>query len=462
MKKRSRFGFVALMICFVMLFSAACSGNNNNNAANTTASPTNNSASNTTDESTPPVEVVEDKTPVTIKFANWAGSETYEAVNKAFTAKYPWITVETVVTGTVVNTVEESIAANDPIDVFFNGTFSDVVSKNLAEDLTPYIANDQEFQAYNFLPNIVEQYNVDSKQMALPRGTEAFLVYYNKDLMNELGIEKPALDWSWEDLRQLAIKATDPTKGRYGFGLTGMSSVFGWSMIATANGHAANPYMLNEDLTASVADQPDVLADLQWFRDLIDKDKVMLDNKAQAAAGVTEDLWVTGNALFTIHVSPLMENWKTQLKFNWDVLPFPKGTAKQVGLMWNQPLFMSKAGKHKDAVWKFIKFFTTSKEAQDIFLANATLLPNTPDASMKDMLSALPFYEKYDVDALLHAVSTAISDPTNSMVGGDIINAMWNDFHTQTTAEGISPYDFFPAAVEKANKDLVQRNAELK
>ncbi len=459
---KSRMLYVVLVLALVLVFTSACGSKKAGDTG--TPAPATESASVAPSEApsaepsvTTAPEDTEDHTPVTIQFANWAGSDTYAQVNAAFMRKYPWITVQWMFLGDV----EKSIASGRPIDVWFAQTFGDVYAKNLEEDLTPYIAKDAAFKAYNFLPGVNEQYNINGKQLAITRGTEAFLVYYNKELMEEYGLTKPGYDWSWEDLRTMAIKATDPSKKRYGFGQVGITTQFGPQTIPVANGHAKYSYMLDENYN-SISSNPDVLADLGWFRDLIDKDKVLLDAKAAKAAGVTTDLWSTGQALFTIHVSPLMENWDKSLKFAWDVMPFPKGTTTQTGLIWEQPLMMSKAGTHKDASWKFISFFTTSKEAQNLFYSNATLLPNTPDENIADLLKSLPFYKKYDVDALIYAVNHGAPDPTNSMIGGDLVAGDWAAYVGATGTDGTTPFDYFPKTNEKLNKDLADRRAQVK
>ncbi len=459
---------LAVTMIAVLLIAAACSNGNNEASISPSASPAPSespSAASTelaASETTPAVE--EDRTPVTIKFANWANSETYTKVMEAFTKKYPWIKVEFVYTGEkgIKTLMEESVAAGAPIDVFFDGNMDNARNDDLAEPLDAYIANDPEFQKYNFLPGIMEQFNIKGRQLALPRGTEAFLVYYNKDLLEEYGLEKPSYDWTWEDLRQMAIQATDPATQRYGLGGDGIVYIFGSPALPMANGHAANIYGLNETLTKSLMDQPEVMDDMQWFANLIAQDKVLLDKQASEAAGIKEDRWTSGNALFTIHVSALMETWDTALKFNWDVLPIPKGTARQVGLMWNQPLIMTKASKHKDAVWKFMSFYTTSPEAQAIFYEKATLLPNTTDADMKTVLSGSAFYDKYDIDAIMHAVATAVPDPTSYMAGGGAVAGVHNEWAVNKLFnERMSPYDYFPAAVEKLNKDIAEAQAKF-
>ncbi|WP_309120215.1 sugar ABC transporter substrate-binding protein [Paenibacillus sp.] len=453
--KSSKVIFI-LTLVLALLVVSACSSNSTGNEPAPADQDTNiaDESAPTTDEE-PVVE--EDKTPVTIKFTNWANSETYNKVNEAFMKKYPWITVEFVYSGEKgpQGTVEASIAAGDPIDVYFDGSLSGNLKSNLAEDLTPYIEKDEEFKNYPFLEGIMEQFNVDGKQWALPRGTEAFLVFYNKDLLEEYGLEKPSNDWTWEQMREMAMKATDPAKGRFGLGGDGIFYMFGSPVLPMANGHAPNLYALDETKTKSLADQPDVMDDLQWFADLALKDKVLLNKATSEANNIKEDRWSTGNALFTIHVSPLMETWDKSLEFNWDVLPFPAGTSKQVGIMWNQPLMMTKASKHKDAVWKFMKFYTTSPEAQQIFMERATLLPNSKDANMKEVLTSLPFYAKYDVNAILYAVDHAVPDPSSYMKGGNLVTASFNEWvANKLINESMSAYDYFPAATEKLNNDL--------
>ncbi|MFD2329166.1 ABC transporter substrate-binding protein [Cohnella sp. GCM10020058] len=460
MKKIVGFKPVFRMALVMMVASAvaACSNNNGNSSSSPTAStqPSASGAASASPEGTKEL----DQTPVTLRFAAWvpAENEAFTKIARAFEKKYPWVKVEwNFVNDNMMQAVTESIAGDNPIDVFWGATFYDYVAQGIAEDLSPYIAKDKDFQAYEFNPGILEPFQVDGKQYALSRGNDTFLVYYNKDLLNKYGLEAPANDWTWEDLKEMAKAATNPAEKDYGIANSALWFQYGATTLPNANGHAPKNRMMNEDFTKNLADgsNQDVLDDLQWMLDWVTKDGIMLNTKRAAEAGVEGDTWMNGQSLFMLHVSPLIPAYKDQLKFDWDIAPMPKGTAKQVGMSFINPMMITKASKHKEMAWEFMKFWTATVEGQKLVMDAGGTLLNTPSQELTDYFNQLPVYANINKEALIMASKVGEIDPAITMKGGEkvseAINAWAGD---KGYTEEVSAFDYFPAAMQKVNEEL--------
>ncbi|WP_409346105.1 ABC transporter substrate-binding protein [Paenibacillus sp. MBLB4367] len=447
--KKSKSVIMLLIVMMLAVVAAACGG-----SGGTKTEP---------EGSAEPTKKTE-KQPVTIKIATWVGkdNEPFQAIPKAFTKKFPWINVEWIFVdkgpGAVHDAVTQSIAAGDPIDVFWHNSFVDTVIKDFAEDLTPYIGKDPDFKSYKFLPGYLETFQWKGKQYALSRGNDVFLVYYNKDLLKKYGLEPPKNDWTWEDLKLMAKKATNPAENHYGISNHALWFQFGSTVLPYVNGHAENFNMLNGDMTKSVADQPDVLADLQWMLDWVTKDGIMLNPKRAKEKGLPEaqaTMWMNGQSLFTLHVSPNIPGFKNSLKFGWDVAPMPRGTAKQAGMSFINPMFVSKASKHKEEAWEFMKFWAATTEGQKLLIDAGGTFPNTDNPEIVNYFKAHKQFEGLNNDALVYASKIAKIDPTIIMLGGSVSGKMITDWtNGKGYGEEASPYDYFPPAAEKLNKDL--------
>jgi multiple sugar transport system substrate-binding protein len=409
-----------------------------------------------------------DKTPVTISVLTWVdpNREDWKGFREQFTKKYPWITVEWLHKGTLdsVKYLQKRIAAGDPVDVFWDFTSHEAIRGNYAEDLTPWIEKDKEFQEYKFLAGINEPFKVDGKQYGLSRGNDAFVIYYNKDLLKEYGLEAPTKDWTWEDLKEMAKKATNPAAGHYGIGGANIWFEYGAPSYVLSNGHSGANRLLNEDHSKMLA-TPEVLDDLQWMLDWIVKDEIMLNPKRMKEKGIEGDLWATGNALFNLHVSPAIGGYKQKLKFDWDIAPFPKGSVSQSSISFNNPMFIAKASKHKEAAWLFMKWWTASIEGQKALMDIGMSLPNSDLPEIVEHFKNVELYEGLDKDALIFAAKIGVTDPYTTMIGGNIARKAFNDWaglKGEGFAEEVSAYDYFPAVVEQANKDLAEEIKKYK
>lgn len=462
-----KFLMVAMILAFVFV-TAACGGGNNNPAAE-------DPKPNNTGENTPKDDPKPEDTPkadpgekVKIRIATWVAADSaFKKIGDAFTALNPNIEVEIVfVNGSaeVIPTLTQAVAANDPIDLFWHDEFTTPIVQGFADDLTPFIDSDPDFKNYEFSPGRLEQFQFKGSQYALSRGNDAFLVYYNKDILNKYGLTAPSNDWTFEQMVDMAKKATNPAEKTWGFEGAGLINEFLGMVMPVANGHAAHSLMMNEDYTKFLGDDPAVLDDLQSVADFVQKDGTMLNDQGKEANGVAGvDLWSSGQALFTVHVSPLIPGWKESLKFNWDVAPYPAGTAKQVNMIFDNPMFLSKAGKNKEAAWKFMKFWAASVEGQKVLIDIGGTFPNSPNPEIVEHFKNAEIYKGLNTDALNYAASHGEIHATRVMIGANELNgfiATWA--HGKAVSEGVSAHDYFPSGTEALNKKLQELQDKYK
>lgn len=410
------------------------------------------------------------KEKVTLKVATWVPKENegFQAIPKAFSEKFPHVEIEWIFVqngpGGVYNVLTENIAAGSPVDVFWHNNFPDTVMKQFAEDLTPWIEKDSEFQAYSFLPGHLDLFKWKGRQYALSRGNDLFVVFYNKELLRKYGLDAPQNDWTWEDLKAMAKKATNPAEKHYGISNHSTWFQFGATVLPYVNGNAGNINMLSEDMLHSVADQPKVLDDLAWVQNWMTEDGIMLNPRRSKEAGVEEAqgaTWTNGQSLFHLHVSPSIAGFRTALKFDWDVAPMPAGTKTQASLSFNNPMFVAKASKHKEEAWEFIKFWAATVEGQKLLIDAGGTFPNTDNPEIVDYFKANKLYEGLNTTALVYSSEKAKIDPTIIGLGGTINSGVFVNWATaKGFAEEESPYDFFPPRVEKLNKDLQELAAQ--
>jgi xylobiose transport system substrate-binding protein len=97
-------------------------------------------------------------------------------------------------------------SANKP-DVFYNwggGSIRTYARDDLLVDLTPYFDKDKAWQD-KFLPSVLDAGKIDDKYYGVPaRGMQPIILFYNKAVFSDLGVEPPK---TWTELMTVVDKA---------------------------------------------------------------------------------------------------------------------------------------------------------------------------------------------------------------------------------------------------------------
>ena len=176
-----------------------------------------------------------------LKIVAWDVNTTnyYTAQKEAFEATHPGITIEYVDVasqeyGTKVNTM---LAGGDESDIFMIKTVPDILNwcnAGYAEPLNAYIERDN-YDLSGFV-GMEKGYNFDGVQASLPFRSDFWVLFYNKTLFDEAGVDYPTNDMTWEQYKDLAIKMTDASKGIYGCHYhTWLSAVVNWAVCDGVN-----------------------------------------------------------------------------------------------------------------------------------------------------------------------------------------------------------------------------------
>lgn len=287
----------------------------------------------------------------------------YQPYIDAFNTKYPTVSIklETYsISGNNNEQIEKQFfskaASSDIVEPF---SFNNMAIDGKLEDLTPYIENDEILEGANLAEGFLVKHKSTNKVYALRHAQTSQWVYINKDMMRSLQMEMPSNDWTYDDLLDMAIKATNPEKGEYG-----LSELPYTSSYVIANGHSDNFYYANMDWTQSIADDPEIWNDIQWIQDLIYKWKVIPMHKVDPSIGWSDEGdFASNKALFTF-VTPrntfrdLKTEFLDKLTFEWDILPMPRGLEKQVTAHFiSSFLGITANSDHKEEAFLFLNFF---------------------------------------------------------------------------------------------------------
>jgi multiple sugar transport system substrate-binding protein len=129
-------------------------------------------------------------------------------------------------------------------------------------DISEYLANDDRDVANSedYFPGIWQTVALNDGVYGLPWIAQPVVLYYNKAIFDEMGVDYPTADWTWDQFRETAIQLT--TEDHYGFTMNSWPPIhmFIWSFGGE---------VISEDLQTSPIDTPEAIAGAQFYADMI-------------------------------------------------------------------------------------------------------------------------------------------------------------------------------------------------
>lgn len=269
MKKK----LMVLTMAAVMVLSTGCSGG--------TKAPTDAPSESKADAvAEAPAEAPEDvKEPVTIKFANYALLEQgYEQfwndVKTNFEKDNPNITIEYVTApyGELVNQVINMAGGGDKVDMIFGeiGWVPGLADSGLTIPVTEVLPADY---LADFHPAILDSFNIDGEAYGLPMYVSPYVLYYNKDLFEQAGLDPNMPPTTYDEMMECAAKLSELKDANgnkvYAFGQTTAS--------VPVSGSSLNAMIFNFGGTL-LDDEGNLSIENQGFRDAVEMLKT-LDEK---------------------------------------------------------------------------------------------------------------------------------------------------------------------------------------
>lgn len=110
---------------------------------------------------------------------------------------------------------------------------------------------------------LVDMYNIDGVQYALPKDFDTIGVWYNKAIFDEMGVEYPKDDWTWEDMAEKAKQLTKADGSVYGIVASYETQVGIYNTIPAFGG-----YVISDDKKTSGYNLPETKEGIQCWVDL--------------------------------------------------------------------------------------------------------------------------------------------------------------------------------------------------
>lgn len=214
--RKKIFSILLVVTMFATLFTAC--GSKEPKTPDNQGTPTQTPSDNTAEE-TP-----DNKEAITLKWAIWDKDLTpyWVALKENYEATHQNVTIELVDLGstdymTVLATeLSGSGSEFDVVTIKDIPGYATLVSKNTLEPLDNYIAEaGMDLSLYG---GVDSQIRVDGSLYQLPFRNDFWVIYYNKDIFDNAGVEYPTNDMTFEEYDALARKVANPTYGSQIYG----------------------------------------------------------------------------------------------------------------------------------------------------------------------------------------------------------------------------------------------------
>ncbi len=344
-----------------------------------------------------------------------SGKAVEELVNR-FNASQAAITVVATYQGDYTSAMAKiysSIAGNSLPNVTQVGGAPLLGSSGVLVPMTDFIQADPSFDINQILPAFLDYNTADGTLWALPFNNSVPVMYYNKNLFTNAGLDPAAPPQNLDELLAAAQKLTlDP-------GNTGTPSQRGlnfrdddqWYLSALFLENGAQ--IVSADQSQVLYNSPEAVAMLQLWGDWATKYKVMPVN--QHAEAQTD--FQAGKLGMFVGSSALVTSLESSATFELGVAMFPAvGTVRKAPIGGGSlAVFKNKDPRITQASWDFVKFMAS--KASQIYLTTQTgYIPIYKDALDWPEIKAL-----FDVDpnrmAAIQELDYAVAIPEFSALG---------------------------------------------
>ncbi len=214
-----------------------------------------------------------------VSWADYRELSLEQEVVDSFTVRHPEIPVcvESLSgSGIYREKVLTSIAAGTPPGVFLLDGIDipAFVNRGVLLDLAPFAAR-AGLNTAAFHAGVLELFRRDDGLFAFPKGFTPMVMYYNRTMFEDAGIEPPRGEWSWAEFRAIADSLTRDTDGDGRTDIWG----FGWpreffylqSWIWTGGGDLLSP---DAARASGYLDSPETRSAVRFYLDLAVRDSV--------------------------------------------------------------------------------------------------------------------------------------------------------------------------------------------
>src|SRR5918999_378608 len=236
----------------------------------------------------------------------------------------------------------------------------------------------------------------------MPQNISSLVTYYNVDLFEEAGLERPADDWTWDDFRETAIALTNGEN--YGLGIE--PSIIRVAPFVWGNGGEIVDD--TDDPTRFTLDTPEAREALEFILGLV-RDDGVVPTESDVASKDLETRFGQGTLGMLLSSRRDTPQFREINSLNWDVAPLPVGE-EPAGILHSDAYCIAGASDAKEVAFGFVEYATgetgqeitasagrTVPSLKKVSTSTAFLDPTQPPEHSQVFLDGIPYIQRTPV-----------------------------------------------------------------
>jgi multiple sugar transport system substrate-binding protein len=305
---------------------------------------------------------------VTITFSGHGDQseiDTFRALIKVFEAQNPDIKVDyTPVPSDYVGKMNTMLLGGTGSDVFYvpDDKFGGWVKAGFIQNIQSYLDASEKIATDDIWESAVKRYRYDGTrtwqgdQYGIPKDMGPTVMYYNKQLFIDNGVELPPADkpWTWDQFLDACKKLSKDLNGDGKNDQFGVGPIW-WEAFVLSNGGK----ILSDDFTEFLMWEDDAAAGLQFAADLTNVYDVC-PNAAVSSSMSDYTLFFTGRVGMIFGGRWYTPAIRAGAGFDWDVCLIPSGKENIIsGWSGTVGLCVWSGSQHPEEAWRFIEFLAS-------------------------------------------------------------------------------------------------------
>jgi ABC-type glycerol-3-phosphate transport system substrate-binding protein len=348
------------------------------------------------------------------------------------------------------NTLPDVMASYDQLVNFFANSG---ITMNLDELMSQQPGLTRESFNQQFLQvGVAYGGEAEGELHMLPMGADVVVLFYNRRLFDEAGVDYPTSDWDWnefvETAEALTTRGDDGSTQVYGF-----VGNYAWWAIYTPMIKNFGGSLTNGAVTEATFASPEALRAWETLLGPV-REGVFAPPSVINTVGSDFATFGAGQAAMFAGVRAHVPLIRANLEDDWDVVEFPRTNGRKGSGAGAVGVSISATTDHPDAAWDFVQYIYSAEGGMSILASNYAVVPPLEDLYDSPVwrdLEGPPYNNDVFVDAMDHAT---IIPPLPFATAGGFFDAVSEAVDRYLLDENVSIGEVMSEAEVRATRAL--------
>ena len=277
--------------------------------------------------------------------------------------------------GAHLQKIATGFAGGRPPDVFLVNyrNFAGYAARGVLDPAGPRLERSTVLRRRDYYAQPMQAFEYRGALQCMPQNVSSLVVYYNRDLFRQAGLQAPRAGWTVDEFRAAARRLTEPAPAdnavrRYGVGLDPSIvrlAPFVWSAGGDIVDDPADPRRFE-------LGTPRAREGLQAFLDLQGGDR-SAPTEIEAESKGLDERFLDGELGMFLSSRREVPTFRTIKDFTWDVAAFPR--LREPASVLHSDAYCLAKGERADAAWRFVEF-AAGREGQEILARSGRIVPS--------------------------------------------------------------------------------------